>query len=100
MRGSTRKRGTTWTAYWDLPADAASDGRRQKTKGGFRTRKDAERFLASVVVSVGEGTFLEPSRQPLARYMVDEWLPAIAGTVRPLTRRRYRSIANTYVASR
>ena len=39
MRGSTRKRGRTWTAYWDLDADPQSGQRRQKSKGGFTTRK-------------------------------------------------------------
>jgi integrase len=100
MRGSTRKRGGTWTAYWDLSGDVESGRRRQKAKGGFRTQKDAQRYLASVVVHVGEGTYVEPSRQPLGRYMLDEWLPAIAGTVRPLTLHRYKAITRTYVAGR
>ena len=83
MRGSTRKRANTWTAYWDLSADMQSGGRRQKSKGGFRTQKEAQRHLASVVVAVGEGTYVEPSRQPLARFLLDEWLPGISSTVRP-----------------
>jgi hypothetical protein len=39
MRGSTRKRGRSWTAYWDA-YDAETGGSRQRTKGGFRTQKD------------------------------------------------------------
>jgi integrase len=100
MRGSTRKRGGTWTAYWDLGIDAETGRRLQKSKGGFRTQKDAQRHLAAVVTQVGEGTYVEPSRQPLARYMLDEWLLAIVGTVRPLTHHRYERIARTYVAGR
>lgn len=100
MRGSTRKRGSTWTAYWDLGEDLETGKRRQKSKGGFRTQKDAQRFLAGVVTQVGDGTYVEPSRQPLARYLADEWLPAIKGTVRPLTHRRYEAIVRTYIADR
>ena len=100
MRGSTRKRGATWTAYWDMPADVATGNRRQASKGGFRTQKDAQRHLASVVVSVGDGTYVEPSKQPLARFMVDEWLPAISATVRPLTHHRYSGLVRTYVVGR
>ena len=100
MRGSTRKRGATWTCYWDLPADPTTGDRRQASKGGFRTQKDAQRHLASVVVAVGEGTYVEASKQPLARFLVDEWLPGISATVRPLTVDRYRSITRRYVTAR
>ena len=100
MRGSTRRRGTTWTAYWDLPADPETGRRRQASKGGFRTQKDAQRHLASVVTQVGDGTYIEPSRQPFARFMVDEWLPGISATVRPLSIAQYRSITRRYVSGR
>ena len=100
MRGSTRRRGTTWTAYWDLLADPETGGRRQASKGGFRTQKDAQRHLASVITAVGDGTYIEPSRQPLARFMLDEWLPGISATVRPLTASTYRSIVGRYVRGR
>jgi integrase len=90
MRGSTRKRGQTWTAYWD-DYDIETGGRRQKSKGGFPTRKEAQRHLASVIVSVSEGTYVEPSKLPLARFLKDEWLPAVKGTVRPLTYANYRA---------
>jgi integrase len=100
MRGSTRKRGGTWTAYWDVPAAIETGKRRQKSQGGFRNRKDAQRHLATVVSQVGEGTYLEPSKEPFARFLVDEWLPGIGGTLRPLTRHRYEGIARTYVSGR
>jgi integrase len=100
MRGSTRKRGSTWTAYWDLPGDLDTGKRRQKAKGGFKRQKDAEAFLATVIDTVNSGSYAEPSKQLLARYLVDEWLPAIKGTVRPLTHRRYEAIVRTYAKGR
>jgi integrase len=99
MRGSTRKRGNTWTAYWDT-TDPTTGSRKQKSQGGFRTQKEAQRHLASVIVQVGEGTYIEPSKQPLARFMLDEWLPGIGGTLRPLSRHRYERITRIYVADR
>lgn len=99
MRGSTRKRGSTWTALWSVE-DPTTGARRQRSKGGFRTQKDAQRHLAGVVVAVADATYVEPSKQPLGRFLADEWLPAIAGTVRPLTRQRYERIASLYVARR
>jgi integrase len=99
MRGSTRKRGKTWTALWSV-RDLETDERRQRSKGGFTTRKAAQAFLNSTITSVNEGTYVEPSKQPLAHFMEREWLPAIAGTVRPLTLRKYESVARSYVARR
>jgi integrase len=100
MRGSTRKRGKTWTALWELPADPQTGARRQASKGGFRTQKEANAHLATVVVSVNAGAYVEPSKQPLVRYMTDEWLPGISATLRPLTVRRYEAVTRSYVAKR
>lgn len=97
MRGSTRKRGMTWTAYFDAPADLQTGERRQKTKGGFRTQKEAQQFLADVVTQLGAGNYTEPSKQPLARFMRDEWLPAARGQLRPLTVAKYEQLVRTHV---
>ena len=44
MKGGTRKRGKTWSYYFDA---AAVGGKRKKIeKGGFRTKKDAEQSLS------------------------------------------------------
>ena len=90
MRGSTRRRGSAWTAFWDLPADPSTGRRRQASKGGFRTQKAAQAFLATVITTVNAGTYVEPSKQPLAAFMVAEWLPAIEATVRPSTHAAYK----------
>jgi hypothetical protein len=84
MRGSTRKRGATWTALWSV-IDPATCERQQTSTGGFRTRKDAERHLATVVTHLSDGAYIAPSREPFGRYLLDEWLPAITATVRPAT---------------
>ena len=59
--------------------------RRQASKGGFRTQKEAQRHLATVITTVNDGSYIEPSKVPLARFLADEWLPAINTTVRPST---------------
>ena len=48
MRGSVRRRGSTWTWYLDAPPDPVTGKRRQASKGGFhqagvpgRTQRDA-----------------------------------------------------------
>ena len=44
MKGGTRKRGKTWSYYFDT---AQVGGKRKKIeKGGFRTKKEAETALS------------------------------------------------------
>jgi integrase len=99
MRGSTRRRGSSWTALWDA-TDPTTGKRRQKSKGGFARQKDAERFLSETLASVNAGTYVEPSKQPLGRFLLDEWLPAIRGTVRPNTHDTYERLMRVHVARR
>src|SRR5437764_15457578 len=99
MRGSTRRRGSTWTALWDH-YDPETGQRRQKSKGGFRTQKAAQQHLATVITQIAEGTYCEPSKQPLVGYLLDEWLPARRSTIRPLSAYRYEKVIRTYVATR
>jgi integrase len=100
MRGSTRKRGRVWWAYWDLPPDHDTGKRRQKAKGGFRTQKAAQAHLATVVGQVNDGLYFEPSRASLAAFMAQEWLPAVRWQLRPLTVRKYAQIVRTHVKGR
>ena len=72
------------------PGHPTTGMRRQASKGGFRTQKEAQRYLANVVVRVADGIYVEPSKQALAAFMRDEWLPAITATVRPSTVATYR----------
>jgi integrase len=100
MRGCVRRRGSGWTAYWDLPADPQSGKRRQKAKGAFRTKKEAQAFLNNTLTQVATATYVEPSTVPLARFLESEWLPAVRGQLRPLTIVKYGQIIRTHVAGR
>jgi integrase len=105
MRGSTRKRGKTWTAYWDgsanVDTDTGSVTRAQKSKGGFRTQKDAQAFLTTIMPKVAAGTYIEPSMEQLGAFMLG-WLRTIEanGEVKSTTVHRYREIVGTYIARR
>ena len=97
MRGSARrhvdKRGrTSWLAIWDGPPkiDPVTGGSRrvQKSKGGFRTQKDAQRFLNETLPRVAAGTYVEPSSESLTVFL-RAWLAAQTN-VKPLTANRYR----------
>lgn len=45
-RGFVKRRGSTWTAYWKVDTPA---GLKQRTKGGFATRREAQVFLMDTV---------------------------------------------------
>ena len=98
MRGSTRKRGKNWTAYWDTVDETST--RKQRTKGGFPTQKAAQRHLATVIVRVADGSYVEPSKLTLGEYLTTEWLPAVESTLRPLSRQRYANVIRLYVVPR
>lgn len=86
-----------WRITWDLPPDAASGKRQQRTRGGFPTRKVAEAELATVLGQVNAGTYVAPSRQRLGVYLTS-WLDGLR--VKPTTLDNYRRCAVGYVIPR
>jgi integrase len=96
MRGGTRKRGTTWT--WHLGVlDPAAGRWRQLTKGGFRTRREAQAALNEAKAALRAGTFIEPSRMTLGAFLTDQWLPTVRAAVRPTTWTTYRIYAEAHI---
>lgn len=71
MQGGVRKRGSTWSYYFDL---GKVDGKRKKKeKGGFRTKKEAEQALAAAMTEYNNGgTIFEPSEITVADYL-QQW---------------------------
>ena len=68
MRGSVRKRGVTWTWYLWVP-DALSGKPRQRSKGGFRTKKECQDALNDALADLRKGTFVDPSRRTIASFL-------------------------------
>src|SRR5918994_2304898 len=88
-RGSVRKRGSTWTVVLDVGADPVTGNRRQKSKGGFRTRKAAEAALRELSTSVDAGRFVERSTKTVGEYL-DEWIEVVRPRLRSTTWNSYR----------
>ena len=78
-RNNVRKRGSTWT-YYLYVTDGAGE-RRQKSKGGFATRKEAEAARVEALAALSNGNWVQPDRLTVAEFLIDEWLP----TQRPPT---------------
>ena len=77
MRGSVRKRGPTWTWYLFVEPDPVTGKRRQRSKGGFRTKRECQEALNEALAALRTGTFVEPSQRTLGVFLVEEWLPTI-----------------------
>lgn len=94
MRGHLEERRP---GVWRVVVSAGSDPsgkRRQVVRVVRGTKRDAQRALTELLRERDEGR-LADGRQPLERYLREEWLPAVASVSRrgrplaPTTRRRY-----------
>jgi Arm DNA-binding domain len=94
-----RKRGETWTWYLWVP-DALAGKPRQRSKGGFRTKKECQDALNDALADLRKGTFVEPSRRTIARFLTDEWLPAITAQGRRPAPWRTTASTSPHISSR
>jgi integrase len=99
VKGHFKQRGSTWYYWADL--GVGPDGRRlQKSQGGFRTRRDAERAFGTLRDSVRTGSYAAETKLTVAEFLLEEWLPAIRATVRPTTLQHYTSFITVHVVPR
>jgi integrase len=87
-RGSIRRRGPTWTVTVDVGRDPTTRKRRQISKGGFKTRREANRWLTHTLGQLDQGSYVTPTRQTVGEHLL-EWLPAIRSSLRPATYESY-----------
>ena len=84
MRGHVHKRGSTWGYVVDVGRDPATGKRKQRTKGGFRTRSAAEGALTEVLTEIRSGTVVAPTSVTLEEYLT-EWLTTVRPQLRETT---------------
>ena len=71
MKGGTRKRGKTWSYYFDM--GTVNGQRKKKEKGGFSTKKEAEAALAEALTEYNSsGLTFEPVDTTVSDYL-DLW---------------------------
>lgn len=95
-RANVSKRGSTWTYYVYV---TGGDGRRrQVTKGGFRTRKEAEAARVEALNALRLGTWVRPERVSVREFLEDEWLPTqLPPTLEESTYRSYARYVRLHV---
>ncbi|HET7517226.1 MAG TPA: site-specific integrase, partial [Actinomycetes bacterium] len=97
MRGAVYKRGSTWTWHFDIDPDPLTGRRRQRTKGGYQTKKAAEQALAEAIGQWRTGRLPQRSTHTLSHFLQEEWLPAVKPRLRPSTWANYRTYSAAYV---
>lgn len=85
----------TWTYVADAPVDGTAR-RKQVSKGGFTTKRDAEAALREFLTQVDRGVVVLPSRQTLAEYL-KHWLRQIEPSLAPTAASNYRALIRLYV---
>jgi integrase len=99
VRGHFKKRGEKWY-FWAELEPGADGRRRQVSKGGFRTRKEAEKGFAEFRDQVRRGEYVAPSKLTVGFFLEEEWLPAIKASIRPGTHDHYSRMVGGYVVPR
>jgi Arm DNA-binding domain/Phage integrase, N-terminal SAM-like domain len=97
MRGAVYKRGSTWTWHFDIDPDPLTGRRRQRTKGGYQTKKAAEQALAEAIGQWRTGRLPQRSTHTLSHFLQEEWLPAVKPRLRLSTWANYRTYTAAYV---
>jgi len=125
MRGHVRKRGTWeyilelgdrptqrctacnrrhWVERTRLKVCIACSGslvdrieRKQQSRSGFRTKKDAETALNEALSALCQGTYVEPAKLTVEEFLRDEWLPAIKSTIRESTYLSYKGHVERHI---
>lgn len=73
MKGYVYKRGKTYTYVIDIGINPITNKRQQKTKGGFKTKKEAEIALAEIQTQVNQNTYVKESNVTLKEFS-SKWL--------------------------
>jgi integrase len=94
QRGSIQRRGDSWTVR---SRTETSEGRKQHSKGGFRTKKEAQEFLTDTMAAIRGGVFSEPTKVTLGEFLIQRWLPARKLSLRPSTWSSYEVAINRHV---
>lgn len=95
MRGCVSKRGNKWS--WVVEMGKSSEGkRRQKSKGGYDSKVDAEKALQKVLHELNTDTYIEPTKDDVATFFTS-WLEQKRMVIRPGTYKTYRWLVNYHI---
>lgn len=96
MKGYVRKRGNKWSYTVDIGRDTETGKRKQKTKGGFATKKEATAALNDLIYEFNKGTWIQP-RNILVKDFANEWLKNYKHQLRETTAEQYETKVRKWI---
>ncbi len=98
MKGSIRQRSKgSWEVCIDTGRDSATGKRMRHFQTVRGTKREAEQRLAELLVSVGQGSFVKPTRLTLAQFL-EEWLKNhVALNCSPRTKASYEMLIRRHI---
>ncbi|THJ75696.1 site-specific integrase [Candidatus Frankia alpina] len=96
MKGSVYRKDGKWAYRHDLAPDPLTGKRRQSAKGGYATRKEADKALRDSITAAEKGRHVRASRRTVGAFL-DEWHAARKASVRPTTWAKYGHLIRTSV---
>lgn len=96
MKGYVRKRGNKWSFTVDVGRNPMTGKRKQKTKSGFNTKKEATSALNEFIYEVNKGTWIEP-QNILFKDFSTEWYENYKHRLRDTTAEQYESKIRTWI---
>jgi Phage integrase, N-terminal SAM-like domain len=96
VRGGTRRHGKGWGWFFSAP-DPATGKRRFYSRNGFPTKKAAQEALSAELARFHNGAFVEPSKLTVEAFLLEQWLPAVEGRLRPSTRANYTTNLQVHI---
>lgn len=97
MQGHIRKKDSGWQFTVELSKDPITGKRKQKSKGGFKTKKDCQIAMSEMMIEIEKGEYFETSNMTLRDYLL-QWSEDYAKVnVAPKTYERYFDIINKYI---
>ena len=74
MKGSIRQRSKgTWEIFYDVGRDPVTEKRRQKSQTVKGTKRDAQRRLREILLSLEQGSYVKPNKITLGEWLT-QWL--------------------------
>jgi integrase len=98
MNGSIRQRSKgSWEIFYDMPADLVTGKRQQKSQTIKGTKRDAERVLREVLLSLERGSYVKPNKITVGEWL-HQWCESfVVMNTTPRTYVSYRSIIDNHL---
>lgn len=96
-RGHIARKNGRFYAVVDLGRDELSGKRRRRWSGGFTVEAEANAELVRLLHALDQGDAIDPIKLTVERYLVDRWLPIVAGNLSLTTMREYRVSVSAYI---